>query len=342
MLVQIDDVTKDLVAADLKKRWHFQRETEFRAHLKDMWYRTDEFKIILGDVRHIRRQLEVKSKLKGVCNKFTGFYWMQSAQDGSPNLPEPAYTSGIVYASMFEEWRRCDPNFSIEFGHFIANPVRLTGAGPSTLQEIVNAHASIYAHASNMATTLEDYSIYPSYPSIIMVCDHVGSDIGEKCKTADGDISLLKAVQHLSVLLVLTGAKNSLSVSLKALSKFALPLNRDDVVGLDVIRVSLDVAVQFFVDIKAQTQNVEDVEHKHIDSSLCILGVPKGYDRSVRLDRDNWVRAMQAAAERDGYFGADKSKLEMQSSLLRVHAERNGKELDGAWEYIRFASRWIP
>jgi len=341
MLVRIDDVTKALVAADLKRRWHFERETEFRAHLKHIWYRTDEFNIILGDVRHIRGQLEVKSKLKGVCNKFTGFYWMQSVE------------CIILYASLFEEWRRCDPNFSIEFGHFIANPVKLTAAGPSTLREIVDAHASICAHASDMATTLEDYSIYPSYPSIIMVCDHVEGGIREKCKTADGDISLLRAVQHIPVLLVLTGAKNSLSISLESLSKFALPLNRDDAVGLDVIRVSLDVAVQFFVDIKAQTRNVEEIEHNHIDSSLCKLDVPKGYDSNARLDQDDWVRTMQTAAERDGYasiiewpstygyFDGARGKLEMQSSLLRVHAERNGKELDGAWEHIRFAPRWI-
>ena len=254
----------------------------------------------------------------------------------------------ILYASMFEKWRQCDADFSIEFSHFIANPVKLIGAGPSTLREIVDAHAS------DMAATLEDYSIYPSCPSIIMVCDHVERGIREKCKTADGDISLLKAMQHISVLLVLTGAKDNLSISLESLSKFALPLNRDDAVGLDVIRVSLAVAVQFFVDIKAQTRNVEDIEHNYIDSSLCQLDVLKGYDSSARLDQDDWVRTMQAAAERDGYasiikwpstygyFDGARGKLEIQSSLLRVHAKRNGKELDSAWEYIRFSHRWIP
>ncbi|KAF2185722.1 hypothetical protein K469DRAFT_575322 [Zopfia rhizophila CBS 207.26] len=326
----LDDLTKDLITEDLNQTWHFQREAEFRDKQKLIWTTTDSHRVVLSDDRG-----RVDSKVKELCNKPTAFYWLQSAQKGAPDAPEKTHTPGIVFAAIYEEWRRCYDNPNIEFGHFLANPVRVTPTGPSTLQEVVNTHASLCSQANDLSLALEHYSIHPLYPAIVMVCDRLDGEIELQ---SDGYISLRKVAQKQSVLVVLTGSNGGLPISLENLAAFALPIERTDVIGLDVVRVPLEIAVKFFIRLEIQFQDREAKDCHIIDESLCRHRCPKGYDRNVCYSPDEWVHAMQTAAEKYGYG----SMRDTQESVLRVRARLSGRRADFEFEHEPFGHRWKP
>jgi len=322
----LDNPMKALITQDLVQAWHFEREAEFRYLQKRNWTTTDSYRVVLSD-----NCGRIESKVKELCNKPTAFYWLQSAQDGNP-IPEKSHTPGIIFAAIYEEWRRCYDNPNIEFGHFLANPVRITKTGPSTLQDIVNAHASLCTQAHDLSLALEHYSIHPLYPAIIMVCDRLDK-VGPQ---SDGYVSLREVAQKQSVLIVLTGFNSGLPISLQSLAAFALPIERTDVIGLEVVRVPLEIAVKFIVRLEIQSQDGKAKGCHIIDKSLCGQDYPKGYDRSVRYSLDGWVHAVQTAAEEYGYD----SMQVTQESVLRVQARLSGQRADCEFEHEPFGRLW--
>ncbi|KAH7385614.1 hypothetical protein BKA66DRAFT_583242, partial [Pyrenochaeta sp. MPI-SDFR-AT-0127] len=97
------------------------------------------------------------------------FYSEQSAQYGRYNDVQ-GYTciQRIFIAAIYEAWRaRCGNMPDIEFGHFLANPIRITEQGPRTLGKIATAHQAIRNMAERSGLGDEKYEMLASYPAIV-------------------------------------------------------------------------------------------------------------------------------------------------------------------------------
>jgi hypothetical protein len=170
---------KKLVRADLIRSWHFQREARARDKSKMTWATIDGQGMVLDD----GTGKADAHKLHQMRNKPTAFYWLQSAQQ-TDNTGQRVHTPGIIHATVYEEWLRChDAKPDIEFGHFFANPERITSTGPSTIGGVLNAHHSLCTQASELIHQSdgragyifgshpyksEHYSIFPLYHALIV------------------------------------------------------------------------------------------------------------------------------------------------------------------------------
>jgi hypothetical protein len=229
-------------------------------------------------------------------------------------------TPKIILAAIYDEWLRChNPKPNIEYGHFFANPVRITPTGPSTVRGVIDAHCSLRTQASSLInqakgradniikllpSSSEDYSLRPLYHAIVVIIDHLNRREPE----SDGFISLRKLAQHQTVLVARTGIEEGLSapISFESLKPQSLPLERSDVItqGVDVVRVSLAAAVQFIVSLEVR----EDLASPKTNNELSLdisLGPhsPKGFEdnRQVSHNPETWADALMVAAEKHGY-----------------------------------------
>ena len=316
----VSDDLKALVRADLKKAWHFRRDMEFRENMETRWATTDYFRILLEDTVG---KMELRSS-KYLCNKPTAFYWLQSAQQVGAS-GQRTRTPKIIFAAVYEEWLRChntEPN--IEYGHFFANPVRITSTGPSTVRGVVDAHLSLCTQASSLInqakgradnvieqipSALQHYSLLPLYHAIVVIIDRLDRLDKDRETEPDGFISLHKLAQRQTVLIVRTGAEEGLSapISLESLRPLSLPFERSDAItqDVDVIRVSLAVAVQFIVSLEVREELAipKSKDELPLDTSLCPYPPRKGFEENDQAcySPEAWADALIVAAEKDGY-----------------------------------------
>lgn len=258
---------------------------EFRKNTKTRWATTDYFRILLEDAV---AKIEPRNS-KYICNKPTAFYWLQSAQQTDAS-GQRTRTPGIIFAAVYEEWLRChntDPN--IEYGHFFANPVRITSTDPSTVRGVIDAHLSLCTQASRLInqakgqadnfieqrpSALQHYSLLPLYHAIVVIIDRYRPD-RDRENESDGFISLRKVAQRQTVLIARTGAEEGLSapISLESLKPQSLPFDRSDVItqDVDVTRVPLAVAVQFIVSLEVREERAipKSKDELPLDISLC-------------------------------------------------------------------------
>jgi hypothetical protein len=350
----VSDDLKALVRADLKKAWHFRRDMEFRENTKTRWATTDYFRILLEDTVG---KMEPRNS-KYLCNKPTAFYWLQSAQQADAS-GQRTQTPKIIFAAVYEEWLRChntEPN--IEYGHFFANPVRITSTGPSTVRGVIDAHLSLCTQASSLInqakgradnvfeqlpSALQHYSLLPLYHAIVVIIDRLDR-LDKDCETeSDGFISLRKLAQRQTVLIARTGAEEGLSapISLESLKSQSLPFERSDVItqDVDVIRVSLAVAVQFIVSLEVREELAipKSKDELPLDTSLCPYPPPKGFEENgqVCYSPEAWADALIVAAEKHGYDNIP----ETWESIRRVQAGLIG---EGFCEFkpLPFGNRW--
>ena len=205
----VSEDLKRLVREDLIKAWHFSRVQEFFFYRKREWTTIDSQKITLG-TEFSRLDTEA---LQGICNNPTAFYWLQSAQmigaSGELNVDPP-----IIFATIYEERSRCkEPD--IEFGHFLANPIRILPNGPSTVSAVVEAHDRLCVHASdfvdnNNVEASPCYRLQPLYHAIIVLLDQLVPPNQREVDKTSGLISLRRYAQQQSVLLVRTGREEGL------------------------------------------------------------------------------------------------------------------------------------
>lgn len=87
------------------------------------------------------------------CNRPSAFYYPQSVQsfaNGKTHM-----RSSIIFATLFGEWyRQYDSQPDIELGQFLANPIRVTENGPTTIHGIVKAHLSLLGKAKSILLEL--------------------------------------------------------------------------------------------------------------------------------------------------------------------------------------------
>jgi hypothetical protein len=343
---------KELVRADLQKRWHWYRNDTFRQATRICWATLDDYLIVLENtIGHL-----APAQLEYLCNKATAFYWLQSAQS-TDSSGERTQTPGIVYAMICGEWFRTgDIKPSIEFGHFFANPIRITATGPSTLRGVINAHLSLYTQAARLMhqaqkgvvpighkfqSNLEHYSLLPLYHAIVVIIDTMDASRKNYEREPDGYISLRKCAQIQTVLIARTGAEQGLSapISFESLRSHSLPVQRCDVMpDIDVVRVSLAVAVKFIADLEAREEVAfsQSKNEPFLDKSLHPSS-PKGFEgnRQVCCSPEAWADALIVAAEKHGYDNI----YQTHQSIRRVQAALVGEEYYG-WEHVPFGNTW--
>lgn len=214
------------IRADLIETWYFDREAAFRQEIKSAWLAPiDTERIVLKDKRgeichrHLRR----------VCNQPTACYWLQSAQKIIINGIKDDLDQE-TFGALYQEWRACYPENRpyIEYGHFLANPVRISSTGPTTVFEVLEAHRSLCAQASALLAQAnerpdndcagydpyEHYALTPLYPAIVLIMDRL-NDSAKKLSTAsDGYLRLEKFAQLQTILLVRTGHDEQLSAQI--------------------------------------------------------------------------------------------------------------------------------
>jgi hypothetical protein len=352
----VSNELKSLVRADLKKVWHFLRVDNFREETRIRWATTDRYRIRLDD---IVGNLDPE-KLSYLCNKPTAFYWFQSAQQ-TDVTGEKNQTPKIILAAIYEEWRRCynnEPN--IEFGHFFANPVRITSTGPSTVAGIIKAHRSLCVQASSLInqakgradnvierqpSCLQHYSVLPLYHAIVVIIDCLDSFYHEECRReSDGLISLRKIAQHQTVLIARTGVEEGLheSISFESLKSHSLTSDRFDVItkGIDFVRVSLATAVQFITDLEKAEDRRRLVtgEEPPLDTSICPIFYPKEFEtlgEKANHNPEAWADGMIKAAEKYGY---DNNSTTWES-IRRVQAGLVG-EVFRDFRHLPFGNCW--
>lgn len=119
---------------------------------------------------------------------------------------------------------------SLEFGHFLANPVRITKRGPQSLGEITIAHEMLCERARTSGVEDEDHTILEFYPELIVVCDQ---DIYLP-EDEDGLMNLRKWAEQVTVLVMVTKAASTNRFSIADLEPHALPLERSDAQGINI------------------------------------------------------------------------------------------------------------
>ncbi|KAA8619107.1 hypothetical protein PtrSN002B_010903 [Pyrenophora tritici-repentis] len=218
---------------------------------------------------------------KEMCNKPTAIYWLLSAQTG---IPEKFGMAGGIFATIYEEWHRSSINPNIEFGHFFAAPVRITATGPSSLPQILQAHSSLCAQAQHIALDMDNYSVHPLLPAVILVFDRCDS---RARRGPDGCISLREVARMKTVLVILTGTnRTGTHVTLDRLKPFALPIERADATGLDILRVPVDIAVNFVTELEGRIDEQKETSGQTLHRSLCHHDTPVGYNRDIIYDKN--------------------------------------------------------
>jgi hypothetical protein len=330
--IVFEALPRSLILEDLKRSWNFQREAHFRWMQKVIRTTNDEYRVVLRDVEGI-----VGNIVKELCNKPTTFYYLQSAQGGAPDAPEKMCMSVRIFAAIYEEWHRSYVHPNIEFGHFFASPVRISGTGPSSLPQILKAHTSLCAQAQHISLDMDNYSVHPLLPAVILVCDRLASVE----RGPDGFLSLRKVARTQTVLVILTGTNlisAGIHVTLDSLKPFALPIERVDATGLDVLRVPLDIAINFITELEARIDERKEPSGRTLDTSLCVHSTPPGYNRDPTHDPSKWAQTMRAEALKIGF----KKLGDTAFSAVRVHAHLSGQTSTCDLGHVPFNHRWKP
>ncbi|KAF1851618.1 uncharacterized protein K460DRAFT_270540 [Cucurbitaria berberidis CBS 394.84] len=324
------DPIERLLEEDLETAWHFQREAVLRNNLKIIWSPVDSYLTVLKS-----GVFPTHRPCRDMFNKPTAFYFEQSAQCGRyDNIHGYPCIQRIFIASMFEAWRaRCGDMLNIEFGHFLANPVRITKQGPQTLGEIAVAHRALCDMAQEKGVGDVKHKILESYPVIILICDQEIKTVG---MDEDGLINLRKLAEEMTVLVMHTGTSLPSPITLEGLEPHALPLDRSDAHGIEVRRVPIKIAVDFIVGLENRTRGPQKEQAHEYDSDLCRHEVPDGFDRIVKNDPKMWVPALMASAMRKGYD----SLKDTREAIQRIEARAAGVSCDFDFEHEEWSRHW--
>ena len=181
---------------------------------------------------------------------------------------------------------------------------------------------------------MDNYSVHPLLPAVILVCDRLASfGYGP-----DGYISLRELARTQTVLVILTGTNRNISgihVTLDRLEPFALPIERDDATGLDIVRVPLKIAVNFVTELEARFDERQEPSGRTLDTSLCHHETPVGYNHDLTYDSSIWAQVMRTEAMKIGF----KKPWETKFAAVRVHAHLSGQNSNCELKHVPFNQR---
>jgi hypothetical protein len=328
LAAKISDDKKCLLEADLEIAWHFQREELLRVNLRDKWS--------CHDYELINLSAGVSPCLPhlGLLNKPTAFYFEQSSQYGCYDevYGYPCRPS-LWIAASYEAWRaRSGRELDIEFGHFLANPVRITKQGLQSSSEIAAFHLTISDMAKGSGLEDDRHQLLPSYPAVFLVADRglrqLPADIP---RDDDGLFSLRDFADKLTILVVRTGALSLDQFTLEELGAHALPLEQSDADGLDVRRVPLSIAIDFIVNLEERTNGPREWTVREYDSKLGAHRCPKGFDWSVTDDPKTWIAALNAASTAGDSQTAGYIQYVLERSAARAAGTSCDWDLEFEW-----------
>jgi hypothetical protein len=201
----------------------------------------------------------------------------------------------------------------------------------------LEAHSLLCAQAQHMSLGMDNYSVHPLLPAVILVCDRVAG-VG---RGPDGNVSLREVARTQTVLVILTGTNRTstgIHVTLDRLEPFALPIERADATGLDILRVPLDIAVDFVTGLEARIDERKGTSGRTIDTSLCQHQIPIGYNSDIAYDSSIWTQKMRAETMKTGF----KKLWDTKFAAVRVHAQLSGQDSNCELEHVPFSQRWKP
>ena len=251
--------------------------------------------------------------LKRFCNKPTLLYYSPSAQEHDRVLYDL-----LVFACILKEWNRChNEKPHIDFGHFVANPIRLASTGPTTIPAIITAYRSLNEQTALLLNRIKNgeagdakeflmhqwpdpanYKLLPLCRAIILILDQQPNDDEDE---NDEYLYLDEAIAAFNVVMVLTGEDTALSepISFDSIKGHALPLGRPNADGwVNAIRVPMAVAVQFMADLLCKEEAFfPDLKPNAIDRNLN----PGDYVGVVPApNAEEWVDGVLQAADETG------------------------------------------
>lgn len=230
--------------------------------------------------------------------------------------------------------------------------MRITLAGPTTVRGVIDAHRSLCKQASGLLDQVKNiigkppsffqhYSLLPLYHAIVVMIDRLNTDNVDE---EDGLLSLRKEAQLQTVLIARTGAEEGLSapISFESLRSHSLPLQRIDanMQDVDVIRVSLAVAVQFIADLELREELAfPKSENALFEDDSLDPAKPRGFEGNEQVCRnpEAWADANIIAAEKHGYDNNYKTR----DSICRLQASLIGEDFselehfppENSWKY---------
>ena len=349
--IPISHELRELIRADLKQLWYFERLAEVRQLVKVNWNTDDTQRVLLEN----ETGTVTLRELLHFCNKATALYYLQTAHHHDAfgrNILIP----GMIFAMICGEWLRyhaSKPN--IEFGHYVANPIRVATGGPSDVQGIVQAHKSLCKQSAELmvkarqenlrvglprGADLDNYHIQPLYKAVVLLIDRFDMDLEPD---ASGVFDLQKAIHRQSVLVVRTGIEVGLSsqISFNSLKGKTLPLERSDLgmhPNVEVVRTSLANGIRFILDMErrelaARPQNVPACGSDRSLNPRSPTWAGKSEDASK--DPDTWADALIEAGDMYGY---DEDRFTW-ISIRRVQAAMIGENFAELVQ-MPFRLRW--
>ena len=328
------------LGTELKRSYNEHRHIEFARCTHRLW---DSRRNRMYKLQSSAPKIPHTWELADFCNKATMFYWAHSAQeeDRCPIL---------IFACIYKEWFRHD-HANIEFGHFFANPIRVTSTGPTTVSGVLEAHRSLCEQATLLLGKIEsgkagksylsigpgtqNFKLLPLCRAILVIIDRLPPH-----HELDPPARLDDIMQRLSVILVLTGDDSGLitPITFDGLRAQSLPLARTDCTaggdGVNAIRVPLGLAVRFIADLeRKQDAAFRGRRSGTVDESICPFAVCNGPNI---CSADEWVNEIVKRAVAEG----EENVLETRYALQRIQAAQRGEEPD--WNELQHLNaRWI-
>jgi hypothetical protein len=160
---------ESLLKQDLEKARNNTRENRHHHNLKISWSTVDtEFAVIESVSHNLRSVRWLEYSASKVFNNPTAMYFEQGAQYGYEEVKSYSCITRQFIASIYEIWRvHWGEDLNIEFGHFLANPVRIMKRGPQTIPEILAVHKEmeqprsgrlpVYDNSLNVHTTPQSF-----------------------------------------------------------------------------------------------------------------------------------------------------------------------------------------
>ncbi|KAL8654805.1 MAG: hypothetical protein Q9226_003288 [Calogaya cf. arnoldii] len=243
------------VRIQLKQEYRDSKRGDHCRAMKDSW-RTELGIFRLDDA--VPRAIH-RFDVSRFCNKATTFYWAASAlrYGGCP---------GFIFGAIYKAWfRYYNDNPILDHNNFLANLVKVTTTGPKSVTGIVQAHRLLGDEVASLLMEMKQESILngkllPHYQlqqlfrAIIVIYDEFIEPYVEREPRVR--IFLEDVVRRQNVLLVLTGDNHGLSapISFDSIRSKSLPTAQeasDEVEETyDMIRVPLDIAIQFILDLQ--------------------------------------------------------------------------------------------
>ncbi|KAK0507113.1 hypothetical protein JMJ35_010571 [Cladonia borealis] len=289
---------------ELINYYHHDREYTYRRDMRYIWL--SEYMYTLKYTT-VHPRVVTALLLKRFCNKLTILYYSPSAQ-GRGRVE----CDTLVFACILKKWNTChNGRPHIDFGHFLANPVRLTSTGPTTRPAILSAHQALNEQTASFLDRIRNGAagdandfLDPANDKLLPICRAIILIFDQRPNynrdDSDDYLYLDEAIDGMNVIMVLTGEDTALSepITFESVKARALPLARPDASGcVDAIRVPIAVAVQFMADLLRKEAAFDpELIPNSIDRDLN----PGDYVGVVRApNAEEWVDgALQAADER--------------------------------------------